>query len=91
MKTRNEYIELLAQKIKEWDDKLDELRGRVDTATLEVKLRLREEISDLQTVREKAQGLLTQAHETTGAAWDRVRPEIDRLLARVKDIIKRAA
>ena len=91
MKTRKEYIEVLAGKIKEWEDKVDYLRKRVDTATLDAREKLREEISDLKTVIEKAQGLLTEAHENTGEAWDRVRSEIDRLLARVKDIMKKAA
>ncbi|HEX9860593.1 MAG TPA: hypothetical protein VGB23_05265 [Nitrospirota bacterium] len=91
MSTREQYIEKLAAKLKEWDNEIDMLRSRAEQAKADAKVRYREQLVELREQRDKAAVLLDEMHESSGTAWKSVKEKVDRLYADVKGIFRKAA
>jgi len=91
METRHDYIEKLSARVREWDAKIDELKGRAELAKAEVKVRYKQQIVALNEDRDNAKRILSELYEASDTAWKDVRKRAEELLADVKDIFKKAA
>lgn len=91
MATRKEYIEKLAAKLHEWDARIDELRGKAERSSADVRESFKSRISELREKREKASVLLDELHEAGDDAWKGVKEKVDRLYEEVKNVFKKAA
>jgi len=91
METRKDYIARLAEKLRAWDDKIDELRDRTDGATADLKIRYKQELVELKEIRERAARHMTEVREAGGDAWKALKEDFDKKIKQVKESFKKAA
>jgi uncharacterized coiled-coil DUF342 family protein len=77
MKSREEYIDKMAQQLKEWSAKIDELQFKARAAGENVKAGYESRISDLKSRRDKVRTKLRELRETTGDTWDAVQKGVE--------------
>jgi chromosome segregation ATPase len=77
MKSREEYIDKMAQQLKDWSAKLDELQFKARTAGDNVRAGYEKRISDLKMRRDRVKAKLQELRETTGDTWDAVQKGVD--------------
>jgi len=70
MKSRLEYIDMLAAQLKEWSAKIDELETRARTAQAEAKTGYEHQIKQLKDKRDAAAKRLQELRDASGGAWD---------------------
>jgi predicted nucleic acid-binding Zn-ribbon protein len=71
MKTKKEeYIDKMANELKEWSARIDELESRVGTAKADVKMAYENRIRELKEKRETLSRKLQEIRESSGEAWE---------------------
>ena len=91
MGTRKVYIEKLAERLHAWDEKIDELKTRADGATVDMKIRYRQEMMELKEMRDRAAKHLTDVREAGEGAWKVMKADFDKMIRDVKKSFKKAA
>jgi len=91
METRREYIEKLAQRLRIWDTKVDELRIKAEGATNEMKIRYRQEMMELKEMRDRVSVHLVEVREASDTAWRGLKKNFKRAVKDVKESFKKAA
>ena len=77
MKSREEYIDKMAEQLKEWSAKIDELQFKARGAGNDVKEGYENRIRDLKSRRDRVKTKLRELKETTGDTWDAVQKGVD--------------
>jgi uncharacterized coiled-coil DUF342 family protein len=95
---KDEYIDTMAQQLKEWSAKIDELESRVAGASTEVKAGYETRIRELKEKREALSIKLRDIRETGGDAWTSLRAGVEtawkdlrNAVSAAKDKFKKAA
>lgn len=70
MEDRKSYIDKLANQLKEWDDQLIELEGKVEKTRAEAKAELLKQIEALKVKKAGAESKLSQIQEAGEEAWE---------------------
>jgi prefoldin subunit 5 len=77
MKSREEYIDMMAQKLKEWSVKIDELQFKARAAGNDARAGYESRIADLKSRRDKVRAKLQELRETTGDTWDALQKGVE--------------
>jgi peptidoglycan hydrolase CwlO-like protein len=77
MKTKDEYIENLANKLKNWSAEMDLLHAKAETASSDVKVKYHAEIDALRAKECIAAEKIKELKEASGEAWDSVKDTAD--------------
>ncbi len=99
MKTKKEeYIEKMAERLKEWSGKIDELESRVSGAASGAKTGYEQRIRELKDKREALAQKLSEVRGSSGEAWVTFKAGMDdawedfkKTLASARDKFKKAA
>ena len=70
MKSREEYIDKLAEQLKEWSAKIDELESKASAAKADVKTGYENQIRQLKDKRDAATKRLQDLKGASTDAWD---------------------
>jgi uncharacterized coiled-coil DUF342 family protein len=70
MKSRDEYIDMLAAQLKEWSAKIDELEAKANVAKADVKAGYEKQVAQLKEQRDSATKKLQELKGASGEAWD---------------------
>jgi hypothetical protein len=91
MTTRRQYIERLAAKLHEWDERIDELRSRAELSDMAARAAARRKLTELREKRDRAVDLLDELHEAGDKGWMGVKSRVDDLYDEVKQVFRKAA
>jgi outer membrane murein-binding lipoprotein Lpp len=86
MKTKKEeYIEKMANELKEWSAKLDELESKVSGTSADVKAGYETRVRELKYKRDTLSSKLHELRESSGDAWETFRAGMDNAWEDFKD------
>ena len=91
METRKDYIARLAERLRAWDEKIDELRDKTDGAAADIKIRYKQEIVELKEIRERAAKHMVDVREAGGDAWKALKQDFGKKIKEVKESFRKAA
>jgi len=78
MKTRKEeYIDKMANELKEWSAKIDELESKVGIAKADVKTTYEQRIRELKDKRDALSSKLHELRDSSGEAWGSFKAGVD--------------
>ncbi len=77
MKTKNEYIEILATELRELSAQIDELTAKTEKAATQVKVSYAEELEMLRAKQHTAVEKMKELDEHRGEAWDELKDTAD--------------
>lgn len=78
MNTRKEeYIDKMANELKEWSAKIDELESKVSTAKADVKTTYEQRIRELKDKRDALSSKLHDLRDSSGEAWESFKAGVD--------------
>lgn len=78
MKTKKqEYIDKMANELKEWSAKIDELEAKVSTAKADAKIGYENRIRELKEKQETATQKLQEIRESSGEAWEAMKAGVE--------------
>jgi len=93
MSKREKYINKIAEKLKKWDVRIEELENKAEKAKDEVKDEYQEKIEELKEKQSKARQNLEKIRNASDAAWREMKEGLDtslKILNRsVKDAFKK--
>ncbi|MBS4052016.1 coiled coil domain-containing protein [Methylomonas rivi] len=79
MKTKNEYIEILATQLREWSAEIDQLTEKTEKAAALVKLNYVEELNALHAKQQVAQAKLAELEESGHEGWEALKDTADKV------------
>jgi hypothetical protein len=77
MKGREEYIDKMAQQLKEWSAKIDEIEFKARVAGDNIKAGYENRIIDLKSRRDRVRSKLGELRETTGDNWNALQKGVE--------------
>jgi uncharacterized coiled-coil DUF342 family protein len=77
MKTREEYIDKMAEQLKAWSAGIDELQDRVSVVRADMKAGYESRIREIRDRREAVARKIQELGETSEEAWDALRVVVD--------------
>jgi outer membrane murein-binding lipoprotein Lpp len=77
MKTKNEYIEILATELRELSGQIDELTAKTEKAAALVKLNYAEDLEALRAKQNSAVEKMKELDEHRGEAWEDLKETAD--------------
>ncbi|MDZ7807479.1 MAG: hypothetical protein U5K71_10230 [Gracilimonas sp.] len=77
MSKREEYIDKLTAKLKEWDIKLEKLESKAKKSKVEVEADVKKQIGDLRIKKTEASNRLESLKEASDDAWKDLREGIE--------------
>ena len=77
MKSREEYIDKMADQLKAWSANIDELEVRVSAVRADMKAGYESRIREIREKRETLAQKIQELGETSGEAWDALRVGVD--------------
>jgi uncharacterized coiled-coil DUF342 family protein len=95
---REQYIDKMAEQLKEWSAAIDDLESRISGASAEAKLQYAQRIQDLKEKRDALSIKLRELGETGSEAWDALKSgvetswdELQKAIHTAKEKFKKAA
>ena len=85
MSKREEFISKMGNRLKEWNEELDNLEEKVLTVKSELQGKYRQQIVDLRKKREDAEKKLEEIKATGEGAWENMKGESERAWTALKD------
>lgn len=79
MKTKNEYIEILATQLREWSAEIDRLNEKVEKSAAQVKLNAVEELNALHAKQQAAQEKLKEMEDSGHEGWLALKDTADKV------------
>ncbi|WGS88230.1 coiled coil domain-containing protein [Methylomonas sp. UP202] len=79
MKSKNEYIEILATQLREWSADIDQLSEKTEKAAALVKLNYIEELNALRAKQLAAEAKMTELEASGHEGWDAMKLTADRV------------
>ncbi|WP_445369613.1 coiled coil domain-containing protein [Methylomonas sp. BW4-1] len=79
MKTKNDYIEILASQLREWSADIDQLNEKTEKAAALVKLNCVEELNTLHAKQQAAQEKLKELEESGHEGWEALKDTADKV------------
>jgi DNA integrity scanning protein DisA with diadenylate cyclase activity len=77
MKTKNEYIEILASELRQLSAQIDELTAKADNAAALVKLNYAEDLEALRAQQHAAEVKMQELEAHRGEAWEALKETAD--------------
>ena len=90
MEDRKVYIDKMAAKLKEWDDKIQKLEKKLDAAGADAKVEFRQQITELRSRREEAQQKLKKLQAASEGSWEELKAGIEKSTKIFGDSVKKA-
>lgn len=95
MENRKEYIDLMANKLKEWDDEILKLENEAKSAKGKVKIEMQKQIDEMNLVKIEAKQKFKEIEEVGQDSWEDIKAgaeitfdALDNYVKKVWDIIK---
>lgn len=79
MKTKDEYIEMLASELKEWSAQIDLLAAKAESATAYAKLKYAEELDALRAKQRAAAEKMAELEAASGDVWETLKETADKV------------
>jgi len=91
MKTKKEeYIDKMAEQLKEWSGKVDELESRAGSAASDMKTGYAQRVRELREKRETVTRRLAEVRDSSGEAWEAMKVGVETAWSEFKDGITAA-
>ena len=90
MSKREKYINKIAEKLKKWDARIEELENKAEKAKDEVKDEYHEKIEELKKKQSKARQNLEKIRNASDAAWQEMKEGLDTSLKILNKSVKDA-
>jgi seryl-tRNA synthetase len=90
MDARTKFVELLSAQIVEWDNQLEALKDKAESARAEEKSEYAETIAALQRKRDEAVKKLMGIGAATDDEWEDLKAGAEQIWSEVKDIFRDA-
>ncbi len=78
MEDKKSYLQKMADQLKQWDAKIDELKAKAVKAKAESRAELLKQVDALRAKKEGVQGKLKQLQEAGDGAWDEMKSGLER-------------
>jgi uncharacterized coiled-coil DUF342 family protein len=88
--TRKAYQDRLAARIKEWEAKVDQLAARAHRAEADLRVKLKDEESELRKRLDEARSRLDDLKSTSGESWKEIRAGAEKLWEEMREAWNRA-
>ena len=88
---REEYIDTMSKRLKEWSVKLDELAVQIGTAGADMKSAYEQRIRDIKAKRDILSQKLQELRSSSGDAWKTLTAGVDNAWDEFKDAFRSAA
>lgn len=90
MTTRHEYIEILKQKLDEWEADIDKFEDLAEKTRTDLKFELEDQITSLKLKRDIAKLKLEEFRETGEEAWEELKAGAEEAWDDLKEAIEKA-
>ena len=84
---KEEYIDKMAEHLKEWSARIDELESRTGQAASDVKAGYEQRMGELKVKRDILAGKILDLKESSGEAWETFRTGVDNSWEDLKDAV----
>jgi hypothetical protein len=79
MKTKNEYIDIMASELKEWGAQGDLLAAKTEKSVGMIKLKYTEQLNAFRTKHQEANDKMKEYQEASGEAWEATKETADKV------------
>ncbi len=79
MKTKDQYIDDLSAKLKEWNAQIDLLAAKIEGAAVSEKHKYAEELDALRAKQNEAAEKMKELKEASDSAWETVKESADKI------------
>ena len=90
MEDRKVYIDKMAAKLKEWDEKIQKLETKLNSAGAGAKVEFRQQITELRSKREEAQQKLKKLQASSEGSWEELKAGIEKSTKIFGDSVKKS-
>jgi len=88
---KEEYIDKLAEQLKEWNSQIEQLKAKAKKGTAELKAAIDKEAAELDKMMKDAQKKLQEMRGKTGDAWKVFAEGADKAWNDLREALRRAA
>ena len=71
--SKKAYIEKLEEKLREWTDEFDKLKGKVESSEVKIKEEYHKKMEDLHSRKEDIRERIKNLQEASGEAWEEIK------------------
>lgn len=90
MEDRKSYLQKLAQQLQEWDQEMNELKLKADSAKAGAKAEFQKQLEELRLKKEAAQGKFEQLQKAGDEAWDELKEGLEKSWTELKGSFRSA-
>lgn len=90
MEDKQSYLDKLALQLQKWDDELDALKLKAESAKAEARVELQEQITELREKKAAAQSKLKSLQEAGDEAWDEIKAGAEKSWTEIRGAFDRA-
>lgn len=90
MTTRDVFVENVKNQIDTWNAEITKFEATVDAAQADAKVKLQEQLEEMQKQREKAVATMQEMQHASEEAWDEMRKGSEDAWSALTDAFKRA-
>ncbi|MBN2426307.1 MAG: hypothetical protein JXR46_11880 [Calditrichaceae bacterium] len=91
MEDKKSYLQKMADQLKEWDTKIDELKAKADKAKTEAKSDLLKQIDELLVKKEKIRNKMKQLQAAGDGSWNDMKTGVEKSWEELKGAFSKAS